>query len=106
MGRNGTEKRGSVLLYTAEFDFDDYDQEYLAEFYISRLFDEWQHCMRNRNEAEPQMDADRFPQEIEFIPRTQTALWSLYACTKGSVTVNPAFSPPWKMKGVSRWTSS
>ncbi len=31
----------------AEYDFDDYDQEYLAEFYISRLSDEWQHCMRD-----------------------------------------------------------
>ena len=31
----------------AEYDFDDYDQEYLAEFYISRLSDDWQHCMRD-----------------------------------------------------------
>ena len=31
----------------AEYYFDDYDQEFLAEFYISRLSGEWQHCVRD-----------------------------------------------------------
>lgn len=30
----------------AEYDFDDYDREYLAEFYISAISGEWQHCVR------------------------------------------------------------
>ena len=31
----------------AEYHFDDYDREYLSEFYISGLSDEWQHCVRD-----------------------------------------------------------
>ena len=30
----------------AEFEFRDYTREYLADFYISRLSPEWEHCMR------------------------------------------------------------
>ena len=32
---------------SAEYYFEDYDREYLAEFYTSRLSEEWQHCIRD-----------------------------------------------------------
>ena len=53
IGSNGYSKDDSVITpperwsTLAEFEFQNHTREYLAEFYISRMSPEWEHCTRD-----------------------------------------------------------